>query len=50
MTNAEILLSFAGGVMAIAQALGLFILSDLRARIMRLEAQQMVVKPAGGGD
>jgi hypothetical protein len=49
MTNTEFFLSLAGGVMALAQTLGLFILSDLRARIMRLEERQMA-KPAGGGD
>ncbi len=41
----ETVLAVAGGALTVIQALSLFILADLRARIMRLENRQMV-----GGD
>lgn len=36
-----------GGILAFIQSLQLFVLSDLRERIMRLESQKMQSAPSG---
>lgn len=51
MNTAETVLAVAGVVMALAQALGFFILTDMRERIMRLESGQMeAARKVAGGD
>ena len=41
MTGGEIVIAAIGGVIAFAQGLTFFVLSDLRERIMRLETGEM---------